>query len=54
MTNYEKIKQMSVEEMAFMLMCPAEYDLSFKDCEGKYNRNCNECVKEWLEQEVEE
>lgn len=54
MTNYEKIKQMSVEEMALLLMCPAEYDLSFKDCEGEYNKNCNGCVKEWLEQEVEE
>lgn len=26
MTNFERIKEMSVEEMADALMCPAEFD----------------------------
>lgn len=54
MTNFEKIKQMSVEEIAKFLICPEEYDLNFKGCEGEYDRNCNECVKIWLEQEATE
>lgn len=29
MTVFEKVKQMSVEDMALMLMCPAEYDTNF-------------------------
>lgn len=49
MTNYEKIKQMSVEEMAFMLMCPYDAD------PDKCNKiNCIKCTKQWLESEVEE
>ena len=56
-TNFDRIKAMSVEEMALMLMCPAEYDLSFNKkcgCNGEFNRDCNECCKNWLESEVQE
>ena len=58
MTNYDRIKQMSIEEMATMLdnfrldcsYCPAcdFCNKSFKDEE------CRDIVKKWLEQEVEE
>lgn len=54
MTNFDRIKAMSVEEMAVALMCPAEFDKTFnkyKECIPK--RCCNKCVKEWLESEVD-
>lgn len=56
MTNYEKIKAMSVEEMAEQIneittdcdSCPAmEY------CVVDH-KTCEETIQEWLEQEVEE
>lgn len=55
MTNYEKIKQMSVEEMAEWLKD------ALKECDvcvyGKQNicpETCVYGVKQWLEREVEE
>ena len=58
MTNYDHIKQMSIEEMATMLenfcfdcsYCPAcdFCNESFKD------EKCIDIVKLWLEMEVEE
>lgn len=50
MTNYEKIKQMSVEEMAEKLPCP--YNEYYLDCNK--DCDCKKCCKEWLESEVEE
>ena len=50
MTNFEKIKQMTVEEMAECfgnVFCLCEV----LDC--NYT-NCSECMKNWLNQEVEE
>lgn len=58
MTNYDRIQQMSIEEMASAL-------IAFKDCNcnclmSKNKKHCylicdNESViKKWLEQEVEE
>lgn len=49
MTNYEKMKQMSIEEMACSIMCPyGTYpDICCKN-------DCIRCTKEWLETEVEE
>jgi hypothetical protein len=56
MTNFEKIKQMSVEDMALMLMCPAKYDTDFdkNKCKGSGFENCYYCTLHWLESEVEE
>lgn len=48
MTNYEKIKQMSIEEMAYTIMCP--YDTEPDMCN---NDNCIKCTKAWLESEAE-
>lgn len=62
MTNYERIKNMSVEEMAEILMCPVEMDNNFKpptNC-GKYSNaietdcDCYKCCEQWLESEVDE
>lgn len=47
MTNADKIRSMTDEELAYMLMCPAEYDLEFSkasECKGEMNRNCYECT----------
>lgn len=57
MTNYEKIKEMSIDEMALTLMCPAEYDTAFNKtnkCNAEMDKNCHKCTVEWLESEAEE
>lgn len=51
MTNFEKIKNMTVEEMAYYLcndlpLCP----LKAPHCR---DNKCPECFKKWLESEVE-
>lgn len=62
MTNYEKIKQMSIDEMARSCMdffscpynIPGDPPYSYCDCEigEKFNHNCINCTKHWLESEV--
>lgn len=53
MTNFEKIKSMTLEEMAEstnpFFACP--YGFSCGDCK---DGDCIECTKEWLEREVKE
>lgn len=57
MTNFEKIKQMSIDEMARSCSCP--YDISgdppYINCEigEKFKYNCIDCTKHWLESEVD-
>lgn len=55
MTNYEKIKQMSIDEMArsYRILPACIYDIPMKHCD-KFNGNCADCKKHWLESEVEE
>lgn len=51
MINADKIRAMSDEELALMMMCPAEYDLGFnktKKCNGCMDKNCYRCTLEWL------
>lgn len=58
MTNYEKIKAMSIEEMAEKILimvetcvcCPAMGTTCIRD-DGK---SCEQTVKEWLESEVKQ
>ena len=52
MTNYERIKAMSVEEMADAVMCPNDCSLGEINCEKTDACNCYECVRQWLEQEI--
>lgn len=55
MTNFEKIKQMSIDEMV-------QGDITLLGCVGhvpmeycnKFHGNCIDCKKHWLESEVEE
>lgn len=54
MTNYEKIKAMSVEEMAKAIgftraVC---ITLTMEQCD--MHDKCEDCTKEWLLQEAEE
>lgn len=51
MNNYERIKQMSVEEMALLLNCECcIYNDGDLDCE---DADCQKAVEEWLLQECE-
>ena len=60
MTNYERIKQMSIEEMALLLMkVNCAYDipcmLGISNCKYPHiDNNCAICFKEWLESEVDD
>ena len=54
-TNYDRIKSMSVEEMAEYLSdhwscVDCEFE---KDCDDNYI-SCHKNIKQWLEQEVDE
>ena len=50
MTNFEKIKAMTVEEMA-KLFSESSFPCGYTDC---LDENCFECVKKYLESKVEE
>ena len=53
MTNYEKIKSMSIDEMANLLGNECEFCVCFNEPFLKCSRSCNEGVKKWLESEAE-
>ena len=51
-TNADRIRNMTDEELAIIIMCP--YDgTKDGDCFMK-GRNCIQCCKEWLQAEVKE
>lgn len=53
MTNYDKIKGMSVEELAEFLLKVNNYmDYGCKFGSNK-GRDCKDCFKEWLESECD-
>lgn len=58
MTNFERIKSMSIDEMARSCIdffsCP--YGTPYVGCpmEKRFNGSCIDCTKHWLESEVEE
>lgn len=64
MTIYEKIKQMSIEELASSMPCPFELDVAVKtsfkgDCEFGIGQDvsdfsCLTCCKRYLESEAKE
>lgn len=59
MTNYEKIKAMSLEDMAdfFNIAITPQSDLWDEFCTEHWTcdgKSCLKCVKEWLESEAEE
>lgn len=52
MTNGDRIRAMSDEELAMVIMCPNENGLSEIGCDHSDNCNCYECTKKWLQSEV--
>lgn len=55
MTNYDRIKSMSVEEMADILTYCIEDlvgDISSLECTHCEEKHCTKCIKQWLLQEV--
>lgn len=61
MTNFEKIKQMSINEIAEFLFVHqfskcSNCDYYKKQCSGKYfdDKSCTMGIKYWLESEAEE
>ena len=60
MTNFERIKQMNIEELSLFLMkVNCAYDVAcmwgISDCKHpKIDNNCSLCFKEWLESETDE
>lgn len=60
MKNFEKVRQMSIEELAFAMGCPVDIDDDFEypsGCQiehpGTTNPiSCINCTKTWLEAEA--
>lgn len=56
MTNFERIKAMSVDEIAAWIPCPYMVDV-YGECKFGWHRqeqSCEECKREWLESEVQD
>ena len=53
-TNFDRIKAMSVEEMAKIIQCPEgrNSDQGKRNC--LHDISCYQCKKQWLESEVSE
>jgi hypothetical protein len=57
MTNFEKIKNMTIDEMAEFLtrkVFERDYEIPSMDCFFCEETHCIRCIKQWLEREVEE
>lgn len=49
-TNADKIRSMSDEELALVVMCPNNIDEGRECPKGK---NCYQCSRDWLQEEVD-
>lgn len=55
MTNFDKIKKMSMDEIAMAIMCPYELlEFKVKPCTVASISSCYKCILNWLEHEAEE
>lgn len=52
MTNADRIRSMTDEELAMAIMCPAEFTGSDKVCD--FSHDCKDCTLAWLQKESEE
>lgn len=52
MTNADRIRNMTDEELAMAIMCPAEFTGSDKVCD--FSHDCKDCTLAWLQKESEE
>lgn len=53
-TNADRIRSMSDEELAAVIMCPNESGQADIECDKSDNCNCYECCLKWLPSETEE
>ena len=53
-TNADRIRQITDEELAQIIMCPYENMSGECMCEKDTRTNCIQCCLEWLRKEVEE
>lgn len=53
MTQGDRIRSMSDEELAMCMMCPNENGLAEINCDHSDNCNCHGCILRWLRSEVE-
>lgn len=52
MTNGDKIRRMSDEELAVTIECPNETGHAEIECDHSDDCNCYECCYNWLREEV--
>ncbi len=52
MTNADRIRSMTDEELALTVMCPA--DITGGDTKCDQYHNCRKCTLDWLQRESEE
>lgn len=53
-SNADRIRSMSDEELMPIIMCPNDIGMANIQCKTYDIRNCNKCVLDWLQSEVEE
>ena len=51
MTNGDRIREMSDEELAVTLMCPNDMGMADIPCTHSDSCNCRQCLLDWLKQE---
>ena len=54
MSQADRIRAMSDEDLAMNMMCPNENGIGEIECDKSNNCNCYECILKWLQSEVEE
>lgn len=54
MTNYELMKNMSIEEMAVTIMCPNEMGMAEIPCDKSDKCDCCKCCLDWLKEDVKD
>ena len=54
MTQADRIRSMSDEELAMNMMCPNENGIGEIECDKCDSCNCYECILKWIQSEVEE
>lgn len=54
MTNFQLLKNMSIEELAVTIMCPNDMGMAEIEYDKSDDRNCCLCCLEWLKEDVKD
>lgn len=54
MTNADRFRKMSDEELAVTIMCPNEMGIADIDCDHSDGCDCCKCCLDWLKSEEKE